>query len=727
MMKKKVKKIPKYNVGGSVLDTLKNNNALKGNPITFNPAGYTNNNSTNNFSKFSNWKGTSANPWKDMTSAQKTGAVIDTVGAIGQGLGVATSGQDVNVGTALSTAAGMAGAGMIIGGPIGAAIGAGVGTIMGTAGRKAGYDADSSSTNFNDIYDPGSGLLGLLSDKDKAQRKANIVQNSNISKIQSENIKEMYYSDPNVTLQPTTAAEGGIMRQPVDALVSKGELIYNPMTKKLSKVPGSKGKPNKADDVYARLYEGDVVISNSPTMLMANGKTPAQNLEGLVDRKPREQEIHTDGFRARTPRMYKSDTLGAREAIIKKVVNWQEANKTKPQEYAKFDEGIGNVQSANDVSWDKDMYAQMLSMLSMINRFNFEKYNKMQNDYATLGFDDIKPGNNLKKSDKVATYQKLYDELTLGNERIDQMRKEGRIKGKGGSADKAKTWNDGLPGTQTWLRHLGKNLSEKQMSEINSLLSLQGLEAFINDNGMVNYRKLDKPVSSIETTPVIQIEDEIIDEAPIPDYEKWVQDPQGQYKKGMRKLKLQKIKNSLGGLGETISDFAPLASALFGDYDYHTESSQISPAKYIPTGVSIEPMRRAANESYAMARYNQANISPNTGAGMAYGLQAASNRAKTLADAYTWQQDAQNKLIAQNVGIYNDWRKQRDAYATQAIADTRANEGAAQQMRDSAIRDAYEFVAGRRNDKMRLAMMEPLAKYAFDDDTYKKIYSRAIV
>lgn len=32
-------------------------------------------------------------------------------------------------------------------------------------------------------------------------------------------------------------------------------------------------------------------------------------------------------------------TVKAREAIIKKVVNWQEANKTKPQEYAKFDGG----------------------------------------------------------------------------------------------------------------------------------------------------------------------------------------------------------------------------------------------------------------------------------------------------------------------------------------------------------------------------------------------------
>jgi hypothetical protein len=37
-------------------------------------------------------------------------------------------------------------------------------------------------------------------------------------------------NNPNVQVQPILAAEGGIMRQPVDALVSKGELIYNPVT-----------------------------------------------------------------------------------------------------------------------------------------------------------------------------------------------------------------------------------------------------------------------------------------------------------------------------------------------------------------------------------------------------------------------------------------------------------------------------------------------------------------
>ena len=168
-----------------------------------------------------------------------------------------------------------------------------------------------------------------------------------------------------------------------------------------------------------------------------------------------------------------------------------------------------------------------------------------------------------------------------------------------------------------------------------------------------------------------------------------------------------------------VSDFVPTLSALFRNYDYHTEQPIVSPAKYLPTGVSIDPIRRAADESYAMTRYNQANISPNTGAGMAYGLQSATNRAKTLADAYTWQQDAQNKLIAQNVGIYNDWAKRYDAARYQAIADTRANEGAAQQMRDQAIKDAYEFQTGRRNDRWKLSMLEPLMKYAVDDNIWK--------
>ena len=678
MMKKKVKKIPKYNAGGSVLDTL-----LKNNPLSGNPMGSTNNNSTNNFSKFSDWKGTSANPWKDMTSTQKTGAVVDAVGAIGQGWGVATSGQDVNVGTALSTAAGMAGAGMTIGGPIGAAIGAGVGAIMGTAGRKVGYDADSSSTNFDDIYDPGSGWLSWFGHKGDAKRKANQVQNSNISKIQSENVKETYYSDPNVTFQPTTAAEGGIMRQPVDALVSKGELIYNPVTKKLSQVPGSKGKPNKADDVYTKLYEGDVVISNSPTMLMANGKTPAQNLMGMVDK------YATGG------------TVKAREAIIKKVVNWQEANKTKSQEFGKFEGG-----------WD----GEIKSWEDYLNRnYKLTKDNKIESLDDFWGYDS-----------KNKKYNSSWDKLIshIGNDEKLRAKAIKDLSGLRYIGDGKNAWDnivkaayDTKPAdVHRYFKSFGDILSPA-----NALKQpIVGLGEIIKVPYGISQKNVRSSAGGVDfmRSYIPETEPEKLTKL-TPEQvktlgDKWVNATGG------KKTSSEKPKENRSNLLNNISDWIPTIAALFGDYDYHKEQAYINPAKYIPTGVNIEPLRRAADESYATAKYNQANISPNTGAGMAYGLQAASNRAKSVADSYKWQQEQQNKLIAQNIGIYNDWAA-REAQARHiANTETRQNEGAAQQMRDAAIRDAYEFQTGRRNDRWKLSMLEPLFEYAVDDKIYKQ-------
>ncbi len=791
MMKKKVKKIPKYNAGGSIFDTVKNNNPLKGNPITFNPAGSTNDNSTNNFSKFSNWKGTSANPWKDMTSAQKTGAVIDAVGAIGQGLGVATSGQDVNVGTALSTAASMAGVGMTFGGPIGAGIGAGVGAIMGTAGRKAGYDADSSSTNFNDIYDPGSGWLGLLSDKDKAQRKANIVQNSNISKIQSENIKEMYYSDPNVTLQPTTAAEGGIMRQPVDALVSKGELIYNPMTKKLSKVPGSKGKPNKADDVYARLYEGDVVISNSPTMLMANGKTPAQNLEGLVDRKPIEQEIHTDGFRARTPQMYRRGTLGAREAIIKKVVNWQEANKTKPQEYAMYGEGTGengaeekpikkrrnsiwnrlqdkwNAAAIND--WFENYYNNIdkYEDHAIIDGRLFIKHDGKWYDSHKGGLGNALKGNVLPESGKgdmtdryrmVPFKQGVYVDVDkskivrhkTNNTAVDNITKQ--------NSNVGVTSNPELDFVS--FRHTTPNYTVQELDIVND-----------KDNIVPNSPKKDtvnkpssgkKTTTSRVTTQAVPQEEKATPEQ-IAEFLRnedigerhWLRGPVHEPKQSftsLAKITPEKIKSQGVNNVAPLTGVKPLTDTTGTDDTGYTGSdwrdnlyrmmvltqpfwdkataepvNYESPVyKYMPTQIDVTSQFRDTDQSYALAKYNFANLYPNTGAGMAAGLQAAANRAKQYADIRQYQTNAQNELIGKNVGIYNNFANEHARIMNEVYNKTAANRAAARNINrqnraewlsnwGTILRDDKQFAADSQNKALQTEVLKPLIQSVYEN------------
>ena len=547
----------------------------------------------------------------------------------------------------------------VIGPILGAVAGGLIGGVTSAVGRKGEVNPYTGDKYKADGL---TRLLGLGRSDQSLEEESKRIKGTLAAKEVASNAKEEYAQDTDNFENKNifaTAAEGGIMRRPVDALVSKGELIYDPVTGELIQVPGSEGKPNRADDVYAQLLEGDVVFSNSPTMLMPNGKTPAQNLAGMVDK------YSTGG------------TVKAKEAIIKKVVNWQEANKTKTQEYAKFDGGgiakYGYNKNLSEFAyWDKDKNEYKKEYLDFVNNLTeqdvrdieAEKYGKMSEYFNK---------NKGKKLD-VATAQKLMTDKKYGNwHKIGQA-----------IVDK-KTQKTALSPEDTVIR---RPVYEESVKTVTSP-PVDDTKVYGRD-GSVRY---DYTAKERKVTP-----DELGRETNKhgstykPDGFNWL---------------------------NTVSDFAPTLSALFGNYDYHTEQPQISPYRSIPTGVSIEPIRRAANESYAMARYNQSNLNPSTGAGMAYGLQAASNRAKTLADAYQWQQDTQNKLIAQNVGIYNDWAKRYDAARYQAIADTRANEGAAQQMRDQAIKDAYEFQTGRQNDRWKLSMLEPLMKYAVDDNIWK--------
>ena len=638
-MKKKVKKVPKY-YDGSLAVAMPDMSDFKiQHKLGVAPPNSNSNSNNLNFD---------------------TGQIGSAIGGAADLIGMATSGQKATVGTALSGIAKGASAGAMFG-PVGAGVGAAVGAIAGTAGSKNRVNENSTSTSVADIAEEGSRWMKWFGmSEEEMIAKANRIANANISEQMTEQIRSKYAINPNNTNGGTIlAAEGGIMRRPVDALVSKGELIYDPTTKKLRQVPGSKGKPNKADDVYAKLYEGDVVISNSPTMTMSNGKTPAQNLMGMVDK------YATGG------------TVKAREAIIKKVVNWQEANKTKPQEYAMYRDGTNNVKPYGYNKnletfeyWDKDKKEYKKEYLDWVNNLTEQDVKDIfKGDYGDMSTYKGVNANyipTVEEARKLMTDKKYGDWHKIGKAVVDS-----KI----------------------------KNAEPKLAEPWQAKMSINGVGPLWQDMYKSNY-PIDYTVTPIDNGKLKTL-------------------PNPSAADGSRAARKYLSKQNTPNWLNTVSDFAPMAAALFGDYDYHTEQAQISPAKYIPTGVSIDPIRRAADESYAMARYNQANISPNTGAGMAYGLQAASNRTKSLADAYVWQQDAQNKLIAQNAGIYNDWAKRYDAARYQAIADTRANEGAAQQMRDQAIKDAYEFQTGRRNDRWKLSMLEPLMKYAVDDNIWK--------
>lgn len=572
------------------------------------------------------------------------GGVAAGSGAIANALGIeqGKTGQIISgIGSTLSAIPGIE----QIAGPALQAIGAltgGGGSVDETTGEV------TESSGLTKIF-------GFGRSKGSLYRKSNRIKNTKVSQTLTENLQAEYANNPNVEAQPNVlAAEGGIMRKPVDALVSKGELIYNPETKQLSKVPGSKGKPNRADDVYARLYEGDVVISNSPTMMMANGKTPAQNLETMVNKKSKESE----------------GTVKAREAIIRKVVNWQEANKTEPQQYAMYDGG-GFVTTNNERPFEGNKYVN--------------QKDKRASRYLTDSFIPLVTAYLQDDAAVESAYEDLKD--------LPQM-KSAMIKHKN---DKRKALleniNDGKYGNV-------QHYFNKRSPIAPPRLSKEVLDKTSPTGEMPTFNK---PFTFVKPS------------APKTDV---TGEGSGNGRKSFDWNKF----------GDRLYEAASILTPLFDREKADQVYYQAPVAKYRPTGINVDPQLRAIDESYAMARYNQANINPNTGAGMAYGLQAATNRAKQMSDVYNWQTNAQNELIGKNVDTFNQWSRDYAGIMNNVYDKAAANRAAARNINRQNVATALSNWGqirkdnkARQMDELRLQMTEPLLQYGYENyDNYLK-------
>lgn len=563
---------------------------------------------------------------------------------------------------ALSGAATGAAIGSIVPG-VGTAVGAVGGAIIGgvtsAIGSGSKANVNSSSTHFNEIYTSGSGIASLFDDDEEARRKAARIQSNNIAKVQTEQIRSQYMMDPNVQTQPVLVAEGGIMRKPVDALVSKGELIYNPVTKKLSQVPGSKGKPNKKDDVYARLYEGDVVISNSPTMVMSNGKTPAQNLMGMVDK------YATGG------------TVKAREAIIKKVVNWQEANKTKPQEYAKFDEGIHYVDGQRAIYRHGRWWWNEGGKKDAQGKMYFVPYTGKSTPSET---EPIKHTSETPVGPLDPAYKRHVPDtsVTSENKTVNKPSQSKKVTAKAQQESRLlQISQDGL------------NWAKQEASRAMSQYAPSATKAVAP--GLVSPK--------IDPT-------ETVEEAALP----------GSGTTG--------AKYTGSNWRDNLYRMAVLSQPLWDRAEAEPVNYESPVYKYMPTAIDVSSQLRDADQSYVLSRYNFANLYPNTGAGMAAGLQEASNRAKQYADIRQWQTNAQNELIGKNVGIYNNWANEHARIMNDVYNKTAANRAAARNINRQNRASALNNYGAMLSDDKKMAMerikfniLKPAIKSTYEDAT----------
>lgn len=108
---------------------------------------------------------------------------------------------------------------------------------------------------------------------------------------------------------------------------------------------------------------------------------------------------------------------------------------------------------------------------------------------------------------------------------------------------------------------------------------------------------------------------------------------------------------------------------------------------YGPTDYNIDPILKEATLSDRIARYNMANINPNTGANMAFGLQSAVNRNKAIANAYATKNNAENQMAFNNAQIANQWGQQYANARHLASVEQAQNDAAARNIRRKGFGD----------------------------------------
>lgn len=151
---------------------------------------------------------------------------------------------------------------------------------------------------------------------------------------------------------------------------------------------------------------------------------------------------------------------------------------------------------------------------------------------------------------------------------------------------------------------------------------------------------------------------------------------------------------------------------------------------YGPTDYNIDPILREATLSDRIARYNMANINPNTGANMAFGLQSAVNRNKAIANAYATKNNAENQMAFNNAQIANQWGQQYANARHLASVEQAQNDAATINIRRKGFGDLSTRIQQISKDKRLtkrdsavLEAMLPYLEYGMTSDQLTKLYN----
>lgn len=605
-------------------------------------------------------------------------------------------------------------------GPLGGAVGAAAGML--TKGIGALVGTSDSVNESTGEYIKGKGIKGRRSRSKMQAKWRRVNQGINDANLTTQ-LQEEYaneYGENDYSL----AAYGGTLPTTL-AYLDDGELLRTP-SGQITAIP-EQGKPT--DSNLMNVPIGTQVLSDKLKVPGTNKTFAEAGKKYMKKDNTKAKDRYAENSRMLNNRnnQRKYDELMALQEQVKAKKD-RKLKKGIPA-YDKGTPGMRNIQSASDLNWAGDMMNtnQFVATLGRITPANYQQYNDMQNTYPTLGFGDTKPGDvTLTPNKQVSAYQNTFNNLTSMNDAIGALYTSGRLKGRGGSNDRPKTWQDGLAGDASWLRHLGRNVTPEQLTQINK--DLTGVEAYTNpENGMVNFRpyawtsgEAVKPTRSTIPVPKADLDPQSITKtSPIP---------------RQPNPKPRDLSGFWTGLGDALAGAANLIGPLANIRDSKPETVPVRTytPHFGPVDYNVDPLVQQANLTNAINRYNIDKAGgAGRGANLAQAIQSGVVRNRAIADAYSTKQNIENQRRFQNAGIYNDWARWDVENRHRGDVENAQNRAAARNLRRTGFSQLGTALASMNRDRRYTArdrallnFMRPYLEYGSTQDQINKLYSQ---
>lgn len=557
--------------------------------------------------------------------------------AVGQVIGTAVDNaknkQDVTAGGVFSSAATGAAAGSIAG-PYGAAAGALVGGLLGGLGHSGSVDDITGQ-----VQNP-SGIIGLFTDKNKLRRRGANISNS----YYSNQIGQKYaaeQADVQESNDFTLAAYGNPGIKTSLAYLDDGELVRTP-DGEISQIP-EEGKPT--DSNLVAVPEGTQVLSDKLKVPGTKYTFAQMGKKLMKDDEP----TSGDRYSENSVKLNKMNNQAKYSELIELQTMLQNRKKLQmPQEdIPHYKDGTTDTSGGSYENWEKYMLPAIKEHIANANASQLEQFVKSWNDYQTehARLQD-KYGTTVTRNAKdVGALQKLFNDTGLNKVIWDN---NGVFKGAANAVTGDTREKNGVDNTwggwTNYIRNLG--ISQKALDTLQEPLAARNITGSLGarDHVMLALNNTPAPASKAVQGNV-----------PVP--ENTVKAPAQKTPSQAVNPKQFTIKRRPDVI-TALTNAATMGGAI-GAYQSIPKPNRYTPPiwtpKYGPTDYNINPQLAEVALSDNIAKYNMAQLNPNTGANMAFGLQSAINRDRQTAALYADKFNKENEMKWKNAGIYNTW------------------------------------------------------------------------